>query len=129
NMAVMERAKHRGAHQVGPYSRPHMLAKLDGRTREAALLRSVREELTAYVGGRPNPLQRALIERAAVLSLRVAQIDAKILGGEELGRHDNNQALAWNNALRRTLVELGVNQLEAAPAASASSLADVMAEI
>jgi hypothetical protein len=36
---------------MGPYSRPHRLAKLDGRTREAALLRKTRARLTEHVGG------------------------------------------------------------------------------
>jgi hypothetical protein len=99
--------------QIGPSSRPHVLAKLDGRTREAALMRRVREELTLHVGGHPNAIQRALIERAVILSLRVAQIDAKIIAGEELSLHASNHAIAFNNSLRRTLVELGVEPAEA----------------
>lgn len=66
---------------VGAYSRPFTLAKLDGRTREAALMRRVRAELTAYVGGSPTFPQRSLIDRAAILALRMAQIDEKIIGG------------------------------------------------
>jgi len=93
--------------RLGPYNRNITLAKLDGRTKEAALMRRVREELTAFVG-RPDPVQRQLIEGAAVLSLRCAQIDAKILVGEELTLHDNNYSVAWNNCLRRTLTALGV---------------------
>jgi len=93
---------------IGPYSRPVTLAKLDGRTREGTLIRRVRAELIAHVGGHPNPVQRALIERAVMLSLKVAQIDAKMLAGGPLTTHDSNYALAWNNALRRTLVALGV---------------------
>jgi hypothetical protein len=103
----------------------HMLAKLDQRTKEAALMRQVRAELFAHVGGSPGVVARMLIERCAVLSLRVAQIDAKILAGEVLTQHDSNFALAWNNALRRTLVELGVK-----PATSpAPSLAEITAGI
>jgi hypothetical protein len=56
---------------IGPYSRPLALAKLDGRTREAALVRRVRAELTAHVGGNPTFPQRMLIDRAAVLALRM----------------------------------------------------------
>lgn len=92
---------------IGPYCRPITLAKLDGRTKEAALMRRVRAELTEFLGT-PNVVQRALIERAAVLSLRVAQIDAKILAGEPLTLHDSNFALAWNNALRRTFAAIGL---------------------
>jgi hypothetical protein len=108
--------------KIGPYSRPVTLAKLDGRTKEAALMRRVRAELTAHCGS-PSATQRALIERAVILSLRVAQIDAKILAGEALTLHDSNFALAWNNALRRTLIALGQPA-----AAKAPTLAEAMAE-
>ena len=69
---------------IGPYCSPLALAKLDGRTREAALMRRVRAELTAHVGGHPTFPQKCLIERAAVLALRIAQIDLKMLAGEPL---------------------------------------------
>ncbi len=95
------------ARKIGPYSRPDTLAKLDGRTREAALMRRVRVDLIQHCGGSPSVTQRLLIERAVVLSLRVAQIDQQILAGEPLTLHDSNYALAWNNALRRTLTALG----------------------
>jgi hypothetical protein len=111
--------------QIGSYCRPVTLAKLDGRTREAALMRQVRADLTAHVGGSPSAIQRALIERAVVLSLRVAQIDAAIVAGKALTLHDANFALAWNNALRRTLVALGL-QPAAAPA---PTLEDTLARI
>lgn len=112
---------------IGPYSRPVALAKLDGRTREAALMRRVRAELTAHCGGNPNAVQRALIERAAILSLRVAQLDAKIVAGEALTLHDSNFALAWNNALRRTLAALGLEPSTAARP-SGPTLADLRRE-
>ncbi len=83
------------------------LVTVDGRTREAALLRRVRADLTAHVGGKPTAIERALIERAAVLSLRLAQIDGKIIAGRGLTADDTKLALAWNNALRRTLTTLG----------------------
>ena len=53
------------AHRIGPYSRPHRLAKLDGRTREATVLRETREALIAHIGGQPSAVQAALIERAS----------------------------------------------------------------
>jgi hypothetical protein len=72
-------------------------------------MRQVRADLTRHVGGKPNPPQRILIERAAILALRVAQIDAKLIAGDILSAHDNEHALAWNNALRRTMVALGLD--------------------
>jgi hypothetical protein len=53
--------------QIGPYSRPHMLAKIDGRTKESRLMAAARDELTRHVGGSPSHVQRVLIERAARL--------------------------------------------------------------
>lgn len=93
---------------ISPYSRPLALAKLDGRTKEAALMRRVRAELIEHVGGEPSVTQRLLIERCAVLALRIAQIDAKIIAGEALTLHDNNHAIAWHNAYRRTVALLGI---------------------
>jgi len=98
----------RKTRRIGPYSNPGSLAKLDGRTREAALMRRVRADLVAHVGGSPNAAQRLLIERAVILSLRVAQIDARILAGGVLTAHDNDHAIAWHNALRRTIAALGL---------------------
>jgi hypothetical protein len=52
------------AAQLGPRSRPHMLAKLDKRTKEGKALAELRDELTRHVGGAPSAVQRVLIERA-----------------------------------------------------------------
>jgi hypothetical protein len=98
---------------IGAYCRP--LAELDGRTREATLMRRVRAELTAHCGGALNAVQRALIERAAILSIRVAQVDAKIIAGEALMLHVSNFALAWNKALRRTVAALSLEHGAAKP--------------
>ena len=66
-----------------------------------------------------------MIDRAAVLSLRLAQIDRRIFADETLTILDNNQTVAWQNALTRVLVALGVHK-EAAPAMS--GLTSVLAE-
>lgn len=101
--------------RVGPYSRPQALQRLDGRTREARLLRQVRKELTEHVGGKPSATQRALIDRAAWLSLRVAQLDGKTAEGGQMTEHDARTYLAWSNTLTRTLRQLGTKSAEAAP--------------
>jgi hypothetical protein len=100
---------------IGPYCSPLALAKLDGRTREAALMRRVRTELTAHVGGNPTFPQRMLIDRAAVLALRIAQIERQMVTGETLSLHDNNHAIAWHNAYRRTLSAIGLEPAAPAP--------------
>ena len=93
--------------QIVPYSRPHRLAKLDGRTREAALMRDTRARLIAHVGGSPSAVELALIERAAQLTLKVAQLDAK-LDANAMSDHDHRHYLAWSNSLTRTLEKLGM---------------------
>jgi hypothetical protein len=77
-------------------------------------MRQVREDLTDHVGGKPNAAQKMMIERATILSLRVAMLDQKIVDGAILTTMDNNQYLAWSNSLTRTLRELGL-QPAAAP--------------
>ena len=74
-------------------------------------MREVRAELTAHVGGNPSATQRALIERAAALTLHLTLLDAKLLrtGGAMTG-HDSRQYLAWSNSLTRTLRELGLRE-------------------
>ncbi len=109
--------------QIGPYSRPTALAKLDGRTREARLLRQVRSELTAHVGGNPSAVERRLIERAAWLTLRADQLEAKIEDGGGLTDHDTRQYLAWSNGLARTLARLGLKGARAAPKTLADHIA------
>ncbi|CEF48881.1 unnamed protein product [uncultured bacterium] len=71
-------------------------------------MRRVRAELTEDVGGRPTAIQRALIERAVWLSLRLAQLDRKIAGGKNFTEIDSNTYLAWNNSYCRTVARLGI---------------------
>jgi hypothetical protein len=97
------------AHKIGVYSRPPAFAKLDKRTREAGFMAWVRHDLTEHIGGNPSVTQRMLIDRAAILSLRLAKLDQKIIADESFTLHDNNHAIAWSNALTRVLVALGVH--------------------
>jgi len=94
--------------KIGPNSSPFTLAKLDGRTKAAQLMRRTRAELIGHCGGNPDVIQSRLIDRACILTVRVAQLDAAILSGADMTTHAANYALAWNNSLRRTLVALGI---------------------
>jgi hypothetical protein len=102
--------------KVAAYSCKTVLAKLDGRTKEMRLMRQVRADLTAHCGGAPSATQRALIERCAWLSLRVAQFDAK----GHLTEHDSRVYLSFSNSLARALQMLGVGSATAEPAAPAT---------
>jgi hypothetical protein len=99
----MERAK---AYRISPYSPSTMLAKLDGRTKEARLLAKVRDDLIRHVGGQPTVTQRHVIERVAWLSLRCALLDRKMATGS-FSPHDNREFLACSGALTRLLTKLG----------------------
>jgi hypothetical protein len=105
--------------RIGPHSRPHVLAKLDQRTREARYLRETVAALTEHVGT-PTVVQRMLIQRAAALSLKLALLDAE----PTLSEHDMRAYSAWQNHLRLTLRELGATT----PAqAEPQSLAELVA--
>jgi len=95
---------------MGAYSRPHMLAKIDGRLKGAWLLRRIQEELTDHIGGNPTVTQRIIIERASIVALRLSYLDQKILDDEEFTILDNNQYLAWANSLTRMLQRLGIKE-------------------
>ena len=92
---------------AGPYSRPESLGKISGRSREGRILKGVREELAAHVGGKPSATQRALIDRAAMLTLRIAMMDAKQPSGI-LSERDAREYLAWTNTLTRLMRQLGM---------------------
>ncbi len=94
--------------KIGPYSRPDALSKMDGWTWEAKLLRQVRDDLTAQLGGSPSAAQRALIDQASWLTLHVEQINRRTVGGKAMTEHDSRHYLAWTNALSRTLRHLGL---------------------
>jgi hypothetical protein len=102
-----------------------MLAKLDRRTKEARLLEAARASLTRHVGGAPNDIQRVLIERACRLMVYIETMDAQALEDGTMSERNSRQYLAWTNALRLCLRELG---LKAAPAEKLPDLHDIVAE-
>ena len=108
--------------RIGAYSSVGALADLDGRSKEAKFLKRIREELTSLIAGRPNAAQRLLIDRAAILALRCAQIDERILYGEILTAHDNDHAIAWHNAFRRTVAQITNIEMTPEPVASLADL-------
>lgn len=99
---------------------------MDKRTREARLLAEVRADLTAHLGGNPSATQRRMIERAAWLSLHVAQIDAKAAEGG-LTPHDHRTYLAWSNTLTKLLRHLGMKGAAAKPKSLSEHIAGAAA--
>jgi hypothetical protein len=88
-------------------SRPHRFGSIDRRTAEGRLFDDFRSELVKHVGGSPNIVQLAMIERCAWVRLRIALMDEKLLAGG-MTDQDSKIYLAWSNTLARTLVALGV---------------------
>ena len=87
------------------------------------MMRRIRTELTAHVGGAPSATQRVLIDRAAQLALRLALLDEKMLTpGGAMTEHGSRQYLAWSNALDRAMRTLGLK----GAAQRQPSLADVI---
>jgi hypothetical protein len=93
--------------QIGPYTGDAALAKLDGRRKEARLMRAMRDELIAHIGGAPSVVERRLIDRAAVLALRLAIMDARAPDGR-LSEKDAREYMCWNNGYARMLQTLGL---------------------
>jgi len=99
------------------------LSTLDGRTREAALMRRVRADLTEHCGGQPSATQKMLIERLAKVALRLELYDRKMAKGESITEYDSRVFAALHTAYRLMLKQLGMKP--AAP--PAPSLAEHLA--
>jgi hypothetical protein len=80
------------------------LPKIDGRRREARLMRETREQLFAHCGGSPSAAQRLLIERVIALRVRLGDMDADLAAGRGV---NDRLYLRWSNALARVLARLG----------------------
>ena len=95
------------AGRYGAYAQEIRTGRVDGRSKEGRLLKQMRTVLTEQVGGNPTPPQTMLIERCAMLQLRCAVLDRRIIDGT-FTQYDNNSYIAFTNALRRALVALGI---------------------
>jgi hypothetical protein len=95
---------------LGAYSRAIASARgIDGRTTAGKLISATRRALADHLGGedRLSAPQRALIERCAMLQLRIAALDARIVDGS-FTEYDAKTYLAFHNSLTRTLLGLGL---------------------
>lgn len=107
--------------RLGPYSK--QIGQIDRRTRAGRLVSGTIRELTEQVGGDLTPAQSQLIERAAMLQLRLRLLDKKLLDGT-FGDLDGRQYIAFANALGRLLQRLGIR---ATDKSQQPSLADYLA--
>ena len=83
-------------------------------------MQKVRKELIDHVGGSPSATQRALIERAVNLTVRIALMDQRFAESGQQTEHDSRTYLAWSNTLTRTIRQLGMKSV----GNSAPTLAD-----
>jgi hypothetical protein len=100
---------------LGAYSRAIASARgIDGRTTAGKLLSATRRALAEHLGGedRLSAPQRALVERCAMLQLRIAALDRKIVD-ETFTEYDSKVYLAFSNSLTRTLIGLGLQPASA----------------
>ena len=95
--------------KLGVYTREIMLAKPDWRSKQGRLLKQIRTKFINALGGesRVSPGQRVLVERAAMLQLRLAILDERILEGT-FTEYDSKTYCAWSNSMVRTLQALGL---------------------
>jgi hypothetical protein len=89
--------------------------RLDGRTKEAQLLKTHRAELIQHCGGNPSPVQRALIEQACQIKLRLFKMDQKFAKSGGMTEHDTAHYLAWSNSYTRTVSRLGLTNPDEKP--------------
>lgn len=82
----------------------------DGRSVEARLLKKVRADLTAHLGGYPNLAQQLLIERAARLSLRLFELDRQLNEGEDLTATDHQHYANAEANLTKVISALGIKK-------------------
>src|SRR5438874_1007827 len=82
------------------------LEKLDGRSKEARILKSMRQELYVLLGRKPNPVEMALIERACWLHLRIAVMDERLIEGKA-NHHELSIYNANVNSFARVVEKLG----------------------
>jgi hypothetical protein len=109
---------------LGPHSRRIALGMLDGRRREARLMRGVVAELSAHCGGAPSAVQLAIIHQAAQIKLRLLMMDARFAETGEVSERDSRCYLAHANSCSRLLRQLGLK----GAAERAPSLAELLAQ-
>jgi len=87
-------------------------------------LRAYEAMLTEHVGGKVSIVQRALIHRAARLSLHLEIMDERSLAGDHVfTTHDHLHYVSWSNALARLLSRLGIEGAAQKPPSLAEHIA------
>ena len=98
--------------KIGPYSRVVQRGAIadlvDGRSREGRIMRHMEAELIKHIGGKPNFMQRLLIERIVKIRMQLDIFEEKLARGEAWTPDDGRTYGALHNAIRRTAREIGL---------------------
>jgi hypothetical protein len=82
--------------------------RLHGNSAERRAAAKLRADLIAHCAGRPSATQRAMIEQAAELKLRLAVMDQDFIRTGRRSAHASRDYLAWSNSMVRLLRQLGL---------------------
>lgn len=122
--------KHRGSNRTKsasknpprtPFSPPlvkggraESLVRISGCTREGRFIRAISAELEEHCGGSPSIAERMLITTISLHWYRISQLTPKLLMGTATD-YEQKLLLDLDNALRKSLAELGIKRPEQAP--------------
>jgi hypothetical protein len=109
---------------IGPHSRlfARGSSAIDGRSREGRYIAAIRAQLVAHLGGAPSAPQRMIVDRLAVVALRLALFDEKITAGS-LTDNDARTYGALHNSFRLLIREIGIKPSVARPLTLAETIA------
>ena len=103
--------------------KPSKVPSKDGRSPEAVLLRRTKAALVKHIGGKPTTTQRALIDRAGMLTVHIARMDEAAMKNGGFGDLASRQYLAWSAHLTRTMKLLGFDEAAAKPPSVGDAIA------
>ena len=87
------------------------LCFLDGRSREAKILREIEAALVTSLGGDPSPQQILIIKRACVKALRCTAMEHQIVTLDgNVPESLSQDYLRWSRELRNDLLALGLER-------------------
>jgi hypothetical protein len=93
------------------YGQRRGIVKCDGRSPEGRILKNARKALLEHIGRAETAtgIQKSLIERAAMLELRAAMLDQKVIAGT-FTDYDGKTYNAVINSLTRVYKVLGIGR-------------------
>jgi hypothetical protein len=111
--------------KVSHRSAPFPLMKRDRRRRESQLLEREYHQLVAQLGGTATPAQQALCERAAMLRVHLAQLDARAFAGGGIPEDELERYGVLTSTLMRVLSRLGLKPAATKPQTALDYLRDL----